>query len=89
MAETSARPLHVEVAVHAFCPTPLATLRSQWHEFLQGKNQPRSLLLDGRQVDLSVLPEELRTSCWRAWIIFLILFMSVSSNIRASAYNNR
>ena len=69
MAETSARPLHVEVAVHAFCPTPLATLRSQWHEFLQGHNQPRLLLLDGRQVDLSVLPEELRTSCWRAWIV--------------------
>jgi MoxR-like ATPase len=62
------RPLHVEVAVHAMCPTPLATLRSNWQEFLQSLSLPLPLN-DGRQIDLSVLPEELRKCCWKAWIV--------------------
>jgi hypothetical protein len=62
------RPLHVEVAVHAMCPTPLATLRSNWQEFLQSLSLPLPLN-DRRQIDLSVLPEELRKCCWKAWIV--------------------
>jgi hypothetical protein len=59
------RPLHLEVAIHAMCPTPLATLRSSWQEFLDS-NSP--LPLKDAHIDVPSLPDHLQKSCSRALI---------------------
>jgi SpoVK/Ycf46/Vps4 family AAA+-type ATPase len=60
------RPLHVEVAVHALCPTSLVTLQTQWSEFLEKTEQPLALTSDCRQIDLRSLPAHLGESCLKA-----------------------
>lgn len=62
------RPLHIEVAVHAMCPTPLEHLRNQWREFLQNTPQIQTVH-DGHQIDVSALPEELSKTCLKASIV--------------------
>ena len=60
---------HVEIAMHPSCATPTSTVREKWKEFLQKLTSSSLLLHDGRQVDLSVLPEDLRKPCCSVSII--------------------
>lgn len=60
------RPLHVEVAVHALCPTSLVTLQTQWSDFLEQSQEPLTLMSDCRQIDLRCLPAPLAESCLKA-----------------------
>jgi hypothetical protein len=56
------KPLHVEVAIQAMCPTPLATLRSEWQDYLE--SNPQSLILNGDgHLDLSALPATFQQNC--------------------------
>jgi ATPase family associated with various cellular activities (AAA) len=56
---------HVEVVVHAMCPTPMNTLRDEWDAYLISND---TILKEGI-VDLSKTPDVLRLSCQRASVM--------------------
>ena len=59
------RPLHIEVEIHAMCPTSLTMLRTQWNDFFRCTNL--QLFREDEDgsifIDKSLLPKQLLNSC--------------------------